>query len=293
MLRFEDDAPSEAVSDALLNRSLFSARRVVELDISRLLGTESPGRLVTKALEAWAKGGAGGSARGLQARAGAARGARPAGGRRTRSRTPRRRRSASARRTTRRCSPRSSRSCPRRRAGVRRCSRPRCGCCSSATENDGTVALLTAVSPPAGVDLLQEITARGLVLETSVGNEPGPALRRLAETKAKEREVAVELRGDRSPSRCGPTRTRRRSPRSSGSCSNGRARAAACARRTSRRTSRTSPPRTSTGSSTPSGAGTRATRSSGSSGSSTAAKCARETGSSRRSRRSGRSSSSA
>ena len=60
VLRFEDDAPSDAVSDALLNRSLFSARRVVELDISRLLGTESPGRLVTRALEAWGKGGAGG-----------------------------------------------------------------------------------------------------------------------------------------------------------------------------------------------------------------------------------------
>jgi hypothetical protein len=43
VLRFEDDASSEAVSDALLNRSLFSPRRLVELDISRLLGTESPG----------------------------------------------------------------------------------------------------------------------------------------------------------------------------------------------------------------------------------------------------------
>ena len=60
VLRFEDDAPSEAVSDALLNRSLFSPRRLVELDISRLLGTESPGSLVTKAIEAWDKGGAGG-----------------------------------------------------------------------------------------------------------------------------------------------------------------------------------------------------------------------------------------
>src|SRR5258706_9243965 len=60
VLRFEDDAPSEAVSDALLNRSLFAAHRIVELDISRLLGTDSPGRLVTKALEGWEKGGAGG-----------------------------------------------------------------------------------------------------------------------------------------------------------------------------------------------------------------------------------------
>ena len=59
-------------------------------------------------------------------------------------------------------------------------------------KNDGTVALLMAVSPPAGVDLLQEITARGLVLETSVGDDPGPALRRLAETLGKEREVVVD-----------------------------------------------------------------------------------------------------
>ena len=59
-------------------------------------------------------------------------------------------------------------------------------------ENDGTVALLTAVDPPAGVDLLQEIASRGLVLETSVGDEPGPALRRLAGALAREREVVVE-----------------------------------------------------------------------------------------------------
>jgi hypothetical protein len=59
-------------------------------------------------------------------------------------------------------------------------------------KNDGTVALLTAVSPPAGVDLLQEITARGLVLETSVGKDPEPALRRLAETLAKQREVVLD-----------------------------------------------------------------------------------------------------
>ena len=38
LLRFEDDAPAEAVSDALLNRSLFSPQRIVETDISRLLG---------------------------------------------------------------------------------------------------------------------------------------------------------------------------------------------------------------------------------------------------------------
>ncbi len=56
VLRFEDDAPAEAVSDALLNRSLFSPQRLVQIDISRLLGTESPGRLLTQAVEAWDKG---------------------------------------------------------------------------------------------------------------------------------------------------------------------------------------------------------------------------------------------
>ena len=54
------------------------------------------------------------------------------------------------------------------------------GRCSSGTENDGTVALMTAVSPPAGVDLVREIADRGLVLETTVGDDAEPALRRLA-----------------------------------------------------------------------------------------------------------------
>src|SRR5262249_24707255 len=53
VLRFEDDAPADTVSDALLNRSLFSPRRIVELDVSRLLGTESPGKLLEAAVEAW------------------------------------------------------------------------------------------------------------------------------------------------------------------------------------------------------------------------------------------------
>jgi hypothetical protein len=59
-------------------------------------------------------------------------------------------------------------------------------------ENDGTVALLTAVSPPAGVDLVREIAERGLVLETTVGDDAEPALRRLASSRAKEREVVLD-----------------------------------------------------------------------------------------------------
>src|SRR5215472_7333077 len=60
ILQFDDDAPAEVVSDALLNRSLFSARRIVSLDISRLLGTDTPGTLFSAALEGWAAGGAAG-----------------------------------------------------------------------------------------------------------------------------------------------------------------------------------------------------------------------------------------
>src|SRR6266545_747913 len=56
ILTFDEETPAEAVSDALLNRSLFSARRVVQYDISRLLGSESPGKLLDRAVEAWEKG---------------------------------------------------------------------------------------------------------------------------------------------------------------------------------------------------------------------------------------------
>jgi hypothetical protein len=60
VLRFEDDAPAEAVSDALLNRSLFSPRRVVQFDVTRILGSESPAALLDLAVEAWEKGGSAG-----------------------------------------------------------------------------------------------------------------------------------------------------------------------------------------------------------------------------------------
>jgi len=54
------------------------------------------------------------------------------------------------------------------------------------------VALLTAVAPPAGVDLVKEIADRGLVLETTVGDDAEPALRRLASARAKDREVVLD-----------------------------------------------------------------------------------------------------
>src|ERR1700737_3816410 len=56
VLRFDDEATSDAVSDSILNRSLFSPRRVVTVDIGRLLGTDSPAVLLGKAIDAWDKG---------------------------------------------------------------------------------------------------------------------------------------------------------------------------------------------------------------------------------------------
>lgn len=54
------------------------------------------------------------------------------------------------------------------------------------------MALARAVSPPAGVDLLKEIAARGLVLESTAGEDPPSALRRMAASRAKEHEVGLE-----------------------------------------------------------------------------------------------------
>ena len=188
VLRFEDDASSEAVSDALLNRSLFSPRRLVELDISRLLGTESPGRLVTRALEAWGKGGrreAFKHARALLAALDLPAGADPVENAEAAAKRVRKKDDAPALAEILKELPEEKSGGPAVLKGALRVLLER-------GKNDGTVALLTAVSPPAGVDLLQEITARGLVLETAVGDQPGPALRRLAEKLAKEREVTVD-----------------------------------------------------------------------------------------------------
>ena len=240
--------PSEAVSDALLNRSLFSPRRIVELDISRLLGTESPGRLVTKARRGLGRAAqaAGG---GLQARAGAAGGARPAARARTRWRPPRRRRRRSAARTRRRLLAEILKELPEEKSGgAGGPEGPRCASLLERGENDGTVALLTAVVAAGGRGpASRRSRTRGLVLETTVGDDAEPALRRLAATRAKEREVVARARGDRAaPDRARTRDAAHASPRSSRSSSSGRARAAGSGPPTSRRTSRTSPRRTST-----------------------------------------------
>jgi DNA polymerase III delta subunit len=189
VLRFEEDAPAEAVSDALLNRSLFSARRVVQVDVSRLLGTDSPAKLLDQAVEAWETQTPSGK-RGAFRRARALLSALdlPSTG-------PAEEVAAEVARRTRRKPQEETlaailRELPEEKGGpavVKDAIR-----ILLERGNDGTVALLTAVSPPPGVDLLEEIARKGLVLEASVGENPAPALGRLARAAAREREVSLD-----------------------------------------------------------------------------------------------------
>ena len=187
VLRFEDDAPVEAVSDALLNRSLFSPQRIVELDISRLLGTEAPARLLTKAVEAWEAGKRREAFK--QARALLSALDLPL-------ESPKETAVAAAKRVRRKDEAELLaeilKELPEEKSGGAAVLRSALRSLIERSENDGTVALLTAVSPPAGVDLVREIADRGLVLETTVGDDAEPALRRLAAARAKEREVVLE-----------------------------------------------------------------------------------------------------
>ncbi len=188
ILRFEDDAPVEAVSDALLNRSLFSQRRIVELDISRLLGTEAPGRLLTKAVEAWEAGKrreAFKQARALLAALDLSLEAGPEETAELAARKVRKKDEAPLLAEI-------LKELPDEKSGGAAVLRSALRSLLARDENDGTVALLTAVAPPAGVDLVKEIAERGLVLETSVGDDAEPALRRLATSRAREREVVLD-----------------------------------------------------------------------------------------------------
>ena len=189
VLRFDDDAPAESVSDALLNRSLFSPGRLVQLDVSRLLGTESPGRLLVQAVEAWRKGSPAGRREAFR-RARALLSALDLG----RSGDPEEAAEAAAKRTRKKEDAADLaeilRELPEEKGGPT--------VVGSALRlllergNDGTVALLTATAPPAGVDLLAEIARKGLVLEASVGKDAAGALSRLARARAKQRGVAIE-----------------------------------------------------------------------------------------------------
>ncbi|HEX4440783.1 MAG TPA: hypothetical protein VH854_11975 [Thermoanaerobaculia bacterium] len=192
VLRFEDDAPADAISDALLNRSLFSPRRIVELDVSRLLGSESPGKLLEQAIEAWDRGGAGGRreafrhARALLSALDLPSDGDPAENAAAAAKKVRRKDEAELLAEILKELPAEKSGGPAALKGALRVLLER------GKENDGTVAVVRAVDPPAGVDLLAEIEKRGLVLETSVGEDAAPALRRLAGALAKERDVAFE-----------------------------------------------------------------------------------------------------
>ena len=189
VLRFEDEAPAEAISDALLNRSLFSARRLVRFDISRLLGTESPAKLLDQAVEAWELSTPAGRreafrrARALISALDLSAGA------------PAEELAEEAARKTRRKPEQEAllailRELPEEKGGTAAVKEALRFLLERA--NDGTVALVTATAPPAGVDLLEEIGTKGLVLEVSVGRDAGSALTRLSRALAKEREVSLE-----------------------------------------------------------------------------------------------------
>jgi DNA polymerase III delta subunit len=190
ILKFGDDAPAEAVCDTLLNRSLFSLRRIVQLDISRLLGSQSPGRLLTGALEAWQRGTPAGKREAFRqtrallsaldlAASGEAEAVAEAAVKRLR-----RREEAAAALTE------ILRELPEERGG----SAVLVGALRLLIDrpNEGTVAVLTATAPPVGVDLLSEIARKGLVLEVSVGPDADAALLRLARARAQERNVVLD-----------------------------------------------------------------------------------------------------
>jgi len=189
VLKFDDEAPAETISDALLNRSLFSPRRLVRFDITRLLGTEAPGKLLVQAVEAWEKK-TPASKREAFRRVRALLSALdiPASG-------PAEEVAESAAKRSRKkdLAPVLAEivsELPQEKGGP--------AVLTAALRlfidrgNDGTVALVTATAPPPGVDLLAEIEKKGLVLEASVGKESGAALSRLARARAKEREVSLD-----------------------------------------------------------------------------------------------------
>jgi DNA polymerase III delta subunit len=189
VLRFEDDAPAEAAVDALLNRSLFSPRRLVELDISRLLGTESPGKLLTQAVTAWAEGTPAARRKAFKhTRALLSALDAPAGGSSEElaeavTRRLRKKEEAGALLEILKELP-EEKSSPVALSAALKLLLER--------GNDGVVALATALNPPAGVGLLKEIEAKGLVLQARVGEDTGPALTRLAKSRARDRDVSLE-----------------------------------------------------------------------------------------------------
>lgn len=193
VLRFDDEAAPGAVAEALLNRSLFSPKRVVEIDVSRLLGTDSPGELALQALDAWSRKSPAGRRDAFRRmrRLLSAVGVTVEG-------DPGETAAAVARKIRRKDLPEPIaeilREMPEERGST--------GTTLASTiqlilerRNDGLVALLTASDPPAGSELLQAVAKGGLLLSIRIGDdrkEVEPALRRLAATRAREREIRID-----------------------------------------------------------------------------------------------------
>jgi DNA polymerase III delta subunit len=192
VLHFEADDPPAAITEALLNRSLFSPRRVVALDASPLVGTEAPGDLLEAALEAWERGTPASRreafrhTRAALAALGIDAGEGPEESAGRAARKLRRTALADALVPILREMPEQ----PAGGAAIADALR-----LLLSRGNDGTVALLTAVAPPAGAALLSEIEKEGLVLlaqgDADRRKENAGLLRRLAESRAKEREVSA------------------------------------------------------------------------------------------------------
>jgi DNA polymerase III delta subunit len=193
VLRFDDDAPPGAVAETLLNRSLFSPKRLVEIDVSRLVGTDSPADLAGQAVEAWDRG-------------------TPAG---RRDAFRRLRRLLAALDVTPSADPdetaavvarkvRGRDLAPRLATILRELPEEKGAGGATLAEtirtilarpNDGLVALLTADAPPAGAELLSSVAKNGLLLTVRIGGdrrEIEPALRRLAASRSGERDVRLD-----------------------------------------------------------------------------------------------------
>jgi DNA polymerase III delta subunit len=192
VIRFDEDASPGSVAEAILNRSLFSPRRLVEVDLSRVLGADSPGDLLEMSVEAWGRG------------------------------TPAAKREAF--RLARRVlasldatvdDPSETASAVARKLRKKDLEAPLAEILRELPEekggegatllsalrlllsqgNDGLVALVTASSPPKGSDLLAEVGRKGLLFEVRLAEkrpEIAGALQRLARARAKERDVAIE-----------------------------------------------------------------------------------------------------
>jgi DNA polymerase III delta subunit len=191
VLRFSEEAPPGAAAEALLNRSLFSARRVVEIDISRLLGADSPGELAVAAVAAWARSSPAGKREAFRSmrRLLVALDLPPGG-------DPGETAEAIARKVRRKdlAEPLAEllRELPEEKGsgGATLLSTLRM---LLERKNDGLVALLTAASPPKGAQLLAEVGRKGFLLEVRIGEkEIDAALGRLALARAKQHDVRID-----------------------------------------------------------------------------------------------------